>query len=96
MARFKEPHATRDWSAESAHTKATPQKRDFAAAPASSDARNFCHASNLQTHLTQSIQFDTQPHLEAHHKLTPGRLSIRYSLTRAHIYKAGIELSLGA
>jgi hypothetical protein len=32
----------------------------------------------------------------AYHKLTPGRLSIRYSLTRAHIYKAGIELRLGA
>jgi hypothetical protein len=32
----------------------------------------------------------------AYHELTPGRLSIRYSLTGAHIYKAGIQLSLGA
>jgi hypothetical protein len=96
MTRFKEPHAARDWSAESAHTKATPRKRDFAAASASSNARNFFRNSNLQRLPAQSIHFDTQAHLVAHHELTPGRRSIRYSLTRAHIYKAGIELRLDA
>jgi hypothetical protein len=96
VARVKEPHATRDWSAESAHTKATPRKRDVAAASASSNTRNLFHISNLQRPPAQSIQFNTRTHLMAYHKLTPGRLSIRYSLTRAHIYKAGIELRLGA
>ena len=37
-----------------------------------------------------------QTHLLVHYKLTPGRLSIRYSFTCALICKAGIELRLGA
>ena len=47
MARFKEPHATRDWSAESAHTKATPRKRDLAEGSATSNAHKSYHINNL-------------------------------------------------
>jgi hypothetical protein len=75
--RFKEPHATRDLSAERAHTEATPRKRDSAAAPASPNVRIFFHDSDLQTISAQSTQFNTQTHLMTHQKLTPGRLSIR-------------------
>jgi hypothetical protein len=48
MARFKEPHATRDSSAERAHTRATPRNRDFAAPLGSSKAHNLFHTSSLQ------------------------------------------------
>jgi hypothetical protein len=76
-APFPSAFATRDWSAESAHTKATQRKRHFAAASASSIAHNFFHNSHLQNISAQSIQFNSRADLSAYHKLTPGRLSIR-------------------
>jgi hypothetical protein len=46
-APFLSTFATRDCSAERAHTKAMPRKRGIAAASAISNTHNFCHIINL-------------------------------------------------